>query len=320
MPNEIDPSTLELLERRLTENVTKTVRAQLFAVYAAVGVAVGATLTFVGYNMFSHIESNATDFIKTKIDEKTKTIEDAIARASGHEENLDAQFLALNHLQTRAQKTVENIDSKLAAFAPKAERLDTLITTVADLDVRIRNLNGDLNTAEQSIGSVGELSSKLAELANNLKELNELVKKSGQAGDASKYASIASTSSAVAESSRTLTETVRAQQTDERMRVWFQYFGVIDQDQAKAIAEGLRHEGFTVPGEERTPQASGLYEIRYYWDTDEPRAKALGEAVAKIIHSTRTPKIVDYTSWPKAKPKRGTIELWYGPAAYGSAD
>jgi len=96
--------------------------------------------------------------------------------------------------------------------------------------------------------------------------------------------------------------------------VYFQFSGGT-LDDARAVATDLQALGYLVPGQEQLRTASGLAEVRYYYDEDKERAAQLARETQMVVSKLqlaagRRIKPVDMTSWPRQKPPIGTLELW----------
>jgi hypothetical protein len=104
--------------------------------------------------------------------------------------------------------------------------------------------------------------------------------------------------------------------------IYFQFAGGTP-DNARAVADGLQALGYLVPGQELLRTASGLAEVRYYYDEDKGRAEQLTRDAQSVVSKLqlaagRQIKRVDMTDWPpQKKPPIGTLELWLdlAPAA-----
>ncbi|HVO14877.1 MAG TPA: hypothetical protein VMV26_06680 [Alphaproteobacteria bacterium] len=325
MAEEMESATLELIERRLTDNITKSVRTRLFAVYVSIGVAVGAVLSYAGLNVVADIKRDVEQDIAKSLEQQ---IAKAKASADDARTELQVQFQVSNELAKRAGKTFDELDSKLAEFRPKMDTLNSLgskltdvgakmtevQSTVVELELKGRNLQSSLYTASQNIGSLTELSGKVEALAKQISELSQLATRSSPAADTKGYADIVRETNQIAASSAAVSRSI--QQAKKATLVWFQFYPA-DKSMADAIADTLKAKGFRVPTPEAKAQSLDLYEIRYYYDNDRARAEELARAVAQAVSAanpqeTRQPKIADLTKWTKAKPDEGTLELWYG--------
>lgn len=96
--------------------------------------------------------------------------------------------------------------------------------------------------------------------------------------------------------------------------IYFQYTGSTSEN-AAAFAERLKKQGYLVPGQQQLSAAQGLAQVRYYYPEDKNSAEQLAKdamANAKVLGLAGNRQItaVDYTSWARQKPPRGTLELW----------
>jgi hypothetical protein len=97
--------------------------------------------------------------------------------------------------------------------------------------------------------------------------------------------------------------------------VYFQFAGV-KREEAEAISRRLAAAGYTMPGEERTGNAAGLHQIRYFFPQDEWRAKGLAGDVNRVLADAgyrADVEVRDRTDYSGTKPSPGTIELWLEP-------
>ena len=71
-----------------------------------------------------------------------------------------------------------------------------------------------------------------------------------------------------------------------------------------------------MPGEERTSNAAGLHEIRYFFLPDRWKAEGLAGDLNQILTDSGYQadiEVEDLTDYKGAKPRPGTIELWLEP-------
>src|SRR5271165_1629444 len=237
--------------------------------------------------------------------------------------NVEASGLTLEKLQERSFKTFDNIDFKLADFLPKAEKLIEFTRQVSDLDATLQNIRTEASRASgQNSKSIEELSSALATLADQVKSLNSTSQgqsatsaNAGNPPNSTVYSDIASKSEDVVTKAQQVSSGIQGNQL--RKTVWLQFAGINRAD-AQSIAIKLS-DNFTLPGEERTLKAAGLYEIRCFYEDDcNDAAKQLGPAlrasVNTVLKDNREPKISDLRGWlADKKPRQGTLEIWYSP-------
>ena len=97
--------------------------------------------------------------------------------------------------------------------------------------------------------------------------------------------------------------------------VYFQFAGV-KRGVAEAISDQLKDAGYKMPGEERTANAAGKHEVRYFFAEDEARATRLVTDLNRGLDDAgykANVVAIDSTGFKAAKPRPGTIELWLEP-------
>ncbi len=316
----VNEATLELFKRQIADGVTSMVRARLLATYVVAGSAVLAVLGVVGYGAIGAAKQEVLDKIAREIEQPAKTAADSANRALT---NIEASRLTLEKLQDRSFKTFDNIDSKLADFGPKAEKLIEFTNQVSALDTTLQTIRTEaIRASGQNSKSIEELSSALTTLADQVKALNST--RQGQSAtsengenppNSAVYSEIATKSEDVATKAQQVSSGIQRYQL--RRTVWFQFAGITRTD-AQSIAIKLS-DNFTLPGEELTPKAAGLYEIRCFYENDCTDAEkqlgpALRASVVTVLKDSREPKIVDLRAWrAEKKPRQGTLEIWYSP-------
>jgi hypothetical protein len=296
------------------------VRARLFATYAVAGGAVLAVLGLVGYGAIGLV----TDQVRLKIEQVVEApAKAAVDNTNKALTNIEASRLTLENLQNRSFKTFDSIDSKLADFGPKAERLSQFTEQVSALETTLQTIRTDASrTAGQNSKSIEEVSLALATLADQVKALNSIgqapaatAANGGNPPSSAVYSEIATKSEDVANRAQQVSGDIQRYQL--RTTVWFQFAG-IERTAAKSITSKLSDQ-FTIPGEERTSKAAGLYEIRCFYEDDCTNAEnqlkpVLRASVVNVLKDNREPKIVPLQTWPvEKKPRMGTLEIWYGP-------
>lgn len=98
--------------------------------------------------------------------------------------------------------------------------------------------------------------------------------------------------------------------------VYVQFAGVA-REQIETISDILRDIGYSVPGEERLATASGLHEVRFFWEKDREAAEILAADTEQVLGDLGYADVIqvrDLTNWSAGpKPKWNTIELWLEP-------
>ena len=316
----VNEATLELFKRQIADEVTSMVRARLLATYMVAGSAVLAVLGVVGYGAIGAAKQELLDKVKQEVE---KPALNAVDKATEAVTKTEASLLTLEKLQDRSFKTFDNIDAKLADFGPKAEKLIEFTTQVSALDTTLQNIRTEASRASgQNSKSIEELSSAVATLADQVKALDSARQgqsvasaNAGNPPNNAAYSEIATKSEDVATKAQQVTSGIQRYQL--RKTVWLQFSG-ITRGGAQAIA-GKLSDNFTLPGEEQTPKAAGLYEIRCFYEDDCNDAEkqlepALRASLSTLLKDNREPKIKNLRDWPaEKKPRQGTLEIWYSP-------
>ncbi|MGE0222372.1 MAG: SPOR domain-containing protein [Acetobacteraceae bacterium] len=314
---QINPATLELLERRIADRVTDQARTRVIAYYAIVGTTLAALAGLLGWNAVNWIEREAQRAIDAEIKALTQEAEKTSREVA-------INLKVLETLAQRAGKTLDSVEMTLKNFEPKSRKLEEeshkleqAIQDIGDLETRVRPVRGTVEITDQNRADIARVSRELADLARQVKELIALAQKTASPNAASAgtpYADLAAATARVASGSESLTRQIAAARETTTVYVQFANMARETIDQLRQI---LGQEGFTVPAAERTSAADGLFEVRYFHQTDREAAERLAALVSEAAHKsipgeTRTAKVQDLTAYPRTKPKPGTVELWYG--------
>lgn len=103
---------------------------------------------------------------------------------------------------------------------------------------------------------------------------------------------------------------------DARSNTVYLQFAGVPRDVAEDISAKLAPLGFDVPGEERIKTAAGVHEVRYFFESDSPRARQLADATNEILRAEgfrAEVTVRDLTDFGGKKPHPGTLELWLDP-------
>jgi hypothetical protein len=316
MSEQVDPKTLELLERQLADRVTERVRPALFRLYAVAGGAVIAVLGFLGLNLL--------DWVSTRAE---KIAEDAITKVQDKVDEVDRRISiklgVADQLSARVNTFVDTSSQALEAFRPKAAQLDALTKQLDELTQKRADLETRLGQAQAILVQVEALPTTVAQLGETLQTLSKALAEQAQLaagatggppGSESYAAQIANISSEVGSvitSAKKLGQEV--QTVRHRPTVYFQFAGG-QRSQAEDLAAALRQAGYPVPGEDRETGAAGKHEVRYFYDEDMVAAAKLAEdtraALAGLGYSDRPLDAVSLVSYSGTKPKPGVLELW----------
>ena len=327
---EIDEDRLELLERRLADNVDSKVRQSLFKFYGAIGVVVIAVAGYAGFDFIQQTKDEVrSQAIKAATDMVAAEVDPLAAKARDTLVDLQVKMGVFDELQQRTVTAVEELQKSLAEFQPQAKNLQNTINEVQDLDVKRRDLETRLDTIAKLVGSLEDITKNMTDLAKKVDGLGESVsslsQKFGETQVTQETATLRTElGNVIAASEQAQTAIQDVQQSAAQTVVYFQYYAM-PPDQVKATQEMLRKAGFKVPGAEQQPmRQSGLYEVRYYWPNDQPEAERLAATAGEILKRQNivAPAVVvkDYTKWERAKPRAGTIELWLGLPEQAAAE
>lgn len=81
---------------------------------------------------------------------------------------------------------------------------------------------------------------------------------------------------------------------------------------AQALGEALKAQGYVVPSQDR--MSSDAREVRFFHTQDRDAANLLANQATTALATLGFPDLAvdveDLTTWNKAKPRAGTLELW----------
>jgi uncharacterized phage infection (PIP) family protein YhgE len=328
---QINPDALELLERRLTDAITKNVQSRLFKTYFAMGAVAVAVLGFVGWNVVDTATNLMSDRIERKYLTKMETkIEEASLRISTSDallQRASAAYDKVDELAASANDSLQKISKLAEAAEPKFASVEKFTQQVQDLMAQTMDLESQLATSESAANQVDEIVRQLPGLATQVTALAELVANITPAGPIAADPT-QPTARQVAESTASIGQTAsQAIDTIDEVKgqtvVYLQYNGM-PAETAQQIRERLQNQSFILPGKEEVPMPdSGLSEVRYYYEGDLPRAEAVAGAANEVIQSLGILALPvaakSLVSWPRRKPKEGTVELWIGLPTTASA-
>ena len=313
----INPATLELLERRITDRVTEQARARVFAYYAVIGTTVTAVLGLAGWSAIGWVERQASSEITRQIDAKSAQVTQASKELRSLQGEIDTQLKILDMLATRAGRVVDRVDATLVSFEPKSRKLEQVIADIDTLEERVRPIRGAADLADQNRNDLQRLSGELASLAQQVKALIDVSSRglAPTASTAGTYSTLAGATERVASAAAGITRDVAASRA--RRIVYLQYAG-IPREAADALRTALGDAEFQFPAAESTANATGLFEVRYFYLNDEEPARQLAAAATKAVQRStpgelRAAKAVPLVTFRGTKPREGTLEMWYGP-------
>lgn len=299
---------MELLERRLADRVGERVERTLKMRYGAV---VAAALFVMGLTGYSIVNNLVRELVGGTVTPVTKDAERTIAQmqvqldlARETKRRLDALVEQITTDADAAQRRIDSFQTRLGKTQEEFQTiLESLQDQLAAVTVRRRELEADLAANSQGLATaVGENRAELAQLAE---QVAALARAAAGGGDAARIAADA----------QALAERVRAAATREgRATVFLQYGGGATAELATGLAARLKEGGYIVPVAEAMP--TDAHEVRYFHGPDRDAAAALAQdTMAALKELGAGPILVevrDFTTYPKAKPRAGTLELWLG--------
>jgi chromosome segregation ATPase len=312
---ELDGDRIELLERRLADQVKERVRLDLFGWYAAVGITAITIFGILGVNVVLSIKSEIKSEIKQEFEQELQVKRDEVKELIS-----ETRFRA-----KEAKDIIEQVQHQLGAFQPQVESLNTNIQKVKMLDDRTQQLDRisrELDITSQKdlqplVSSVESLQSQLRELAIQVDKLNTIVtvsvqKSGGESAQAAQQrkAAIQSVISTTKKAEQSLAE------KRERTTVFFQFAGGKRQ-QAEDLSAALKKANYIVPGEDREGEAAGKHEVRYFHNQDRVAAESLAQDATRALRNlgysiNQVPNVEakSLVSYGGKKPSQGTVELW----------
>lgn len=320
----------ELIERQVAEKVEQKVREQLFRYYRAIWGTATAVLSAFGIGVVVWVYQNAEDFatnaVKPQVEHAEATLKEAqekLNEASIQIIRMGAQLDAVDDFLIRREDTMAVNDQRLRDSQTRITTLSKEVEQkLTDLLKQISDNTAQLNAIEARaqesarLGNIEDLRNKLDVVAAQVLHLNEGFQILGGAGGV-----IPSTSSV-----DTVALEAIVAPTDQRAdpsapvadTVFFQFAGV-SRDTVQRISGLLAAKGYDMPGEERSPVAQGLHEVRYFFAEDARKAEQLAQDVNRILAAEGYIAEVtaeNFTSFPGKKPRGGILELWLEPVRH----
>lgn len=295
---------IELIERQIAEKVTSRVRAELFKLYAAIAFAVGAVLTYVGFDIKSEIVNDTVEKIEKEIDGERSEIERL---------TIESKVLAKD-----SNDVIQQTKKLLREFQPEAENLKVTIERVNSINRSAQNLSDSYERELQPmLEGVKSLSDQVKELALQVDSLNMRAtteKTNISISDKSSLQTISNNIENIIEKTK---ETEKSIESASKKTTVFLQFAVGTREQAHEISQTLALGEFIIPEPDRTEAALNKYEVRYFYDDDKEAAERLANSANKILNDLGYSKDENSNIEPKSfvdftgkKPRQGVIELW----------
>ena len=288
----------ELLERRLTEKVASSVESTLKWRYAWIAAVVLGVYGIGGWTI-------VRDMAKTEINEQVSEImEKQVIPVQEKTERLHVTAeVARNEIdliKKRATDAFEEVERLNEQTLQLSRQLKNQLKTIND---QIGSLGARLRPAEEVTLQFEEAQQEIDALKKTVVALTEATQKVAKQANVKLAAvPIPPEPSAAARPSTTVTKTT----------IYFQYSGTLSREQAKIIAEELKSLGYSIPGIEQA--SSTVQEVRFFYAEDQKAANSLASLADEILKraglSPSDVRSKNLTSWPRAKPPQGTLELW----------
>ena len=302
-PPNVTPEMIELLERRLAENVGDRVERTLKVRYAGIVATVLFVLGLAGYSWIENLVVKAIGPVSKDAERTIAEMTWQLDLARENKKKLDA---LVEQITTDADAAQRRIESFQARLTKQQEEFDTTLTSLNDqlgaVVVRRRELEADLQQNRTSVvASLGATRADVAELAKLTADLAALT-----GSDRPEVTELRAEATALAE---------RAERdaTGEKLAtVFVQYGRSVPPELAQSLAETLKGEGYIVPSEDRMP--NDALEVRYFHGEDRDAANALAiranAGLAALGFADADVGVKDFTAWNKARPRAGALELW----------
>ena len=325
-----DPNSAELAElreRRLIDKVTEESRKRVIAHYLTLAIGFTAAVSLFGaVSLPAWIQSTVQTAIKTSIEAEIKANSEKLKQHAAEieriQQDLNRRAIRQETLLDVAKETADRLNSSLTSHADKVRDLEGFTIRVGNLEAKIaplREINADDIVA--NLDRLQRLSADVATLGQQLADLSRAAAARAAAttsttpAPASPYTTVTDASLNVATQSRSIASEIAAKKS--RTTVFVQFAG-ISRDLVDKWRNDLGERGYISPPAERIASAIGKFEVRYFHDADRDTGKTLAAAATAAVRSTipaeaRTARDVDLTGFAGAKPRPGTLELWYGP-------
>jgi hypothetical protein len=311
-PEEIE----ELYARRLSDKVTASVDAAMKRRYAWIG-AIAVVASWVGgvAVVRSMVQSSVDEQVKgavaahiadyeqmrTSIVNADVTTSAGLVRLKSDLDELDKRRQDLADLLTKTQAFADKVQQDLGQASKKEADLEQ---NIAQSNLTISQNN---QRVQEQIERLGKATDNIVGLATQLKQLQDSV---AVLAKGSKVTVAATDTTAV---QNIITSVKQSTSYLSGATVYLEYAGGPNaRATALKIADQLKSPSINVPGVENV--SARVNEVRFYYDEDAPLAGQVADSATKAKAGLGLggppvqPK--SYTTWPRAKPPKNTIELW----------
>lgn len=324
---DITGDQVELIRRRLEEDVKAKVERDLFRYYRNLGSIVIAALGFVGVVIGwpqlkalvrEQVESQVTRQVKAPVEAAQAVTADAEKMADKARRTAEEILARLEERQLELKDDIGRVNA----------RYDEAAVSYGAHKSRLNGLNGEIDSLQQAVGyfrdlarkdpvsraELDELKRSVASIAAQASDLASLL--AALNGDRDRADALQQGLSSVAASERdSLKQQEAASKADPKgtSTVFVQFAGGRRKD-IEAVSSALKKEGWVIPGEERIGDAAGLHEIRYFHDDDRAAAEMLqkdyNDALVAAGFKQTQVQVKEQTTQVKNLPARGVLEVW----------
>lgn len=305
-PN-MTPEMLELLERRLADNVGERVERTLKVRYAGIVAAVLFVLGLAGYSWVENLVVKAIGPVSKDAERTIALMNVQLDLAKENKKKLDALVEQINSDAAEAQRKIESFQARLAKQQDEFDKtLESINDQFGAIVMRRRELEADL--AQNSKGVMASLAETRGAVADLAKLANDLTLLAA----AGREDAVEEAKRLQAEAQAILERAQRAATGQYLATVFVQYGKGVPVELARGLAEKLQGKGYVVPSEDRMPVEAR--EVRFFYPADREAANQLARDAMAELQAMGFPSLVidvrDFTGWAKAKPRAGTLELW----------
>ncbi len=306
-PPNVTPEMLELLERRLADNVGDRVERTLKVRYAGIVAAVLFVLGLAGYSWIENLVVKAIGPVSKDAERTITEMNFQLELARENKRKLDALVDQITTDADTAQRRIESFQTRLGK---QQEQFDAALASLNDqlgaVVVRRRELEADLQQNRTSVvAGLAATRADVANLAGLTAELADLAG-AGRPEVAERVTKLQTMSAA-------LVERMEREAAGEVLAtVFVQYGSSVPPELAQSLGQALKGEGYIVPSEDRMP--NDAREVRFFHVQDRDAANALAARATAGLAALGFPDLAvavqDFTGWNKARPRAGTLELW----------
>ena len=283
----------------------------IIAVLGLVGVSIGWPA--LQAQIKTTIETQISQQVKEPVTDAQKVAEEAEKLADHSRRAVDTGLKEIRYKQTRITDTLGRLDARSedlnGTFAKVDAQIDQLDQNAEDLQQRMDTFNEQFKFNLATQDDVNAIYKDLSSLAAKSRDLAAAVQKIQEpSGTSDKKIALVSSFDDVASQVKERSEAV----STTKSTVYIQFAGGRRED-IKTVSEELKLQDWLVPGEERTPKAVDLKEVRYFHTQDEKAAEKLAADTNTALEANGFGSIIvsakDSTNYPKP-PRQGVLELW----------